>query len=250
MVVELKDALTAQDAPVPIVRVVVTFLLALADEVCRTVTESPLLTAPAAEVQLLPLPIRYSLPAAPLTEIAVAELMPETVIVFEVMVFFVFTFVWSTKLNGSAQMSRGWVVTLNVPETPPMISVAVTIVEKLPDEVSLIWTVCPLVIVPAADVKAPPLIEYVPPLTEMAVAVLMPEMVTVFEVTGVLSATPVCAVKLNAAGVVSAGIVVLVKVPVTPPTVSVVVVAVSTVAADVCRTLTVCPVVRVPGADV
>ena len=105
LVVDRKDALTAQDAPVPIVRVVVTVVLTLDDEVCRTVTESPLLTVLAIDVQVLPFPMRYSLLEAPLIEIAVAELMPETVMVFEVTVLLVFTFVWSTKLNESGQMS-------------------------------------------------------------------------------------------------------------------------------------------------
>ena len=104
LVVDLKDALTAQDGPAPIVRVVVTVVLALEDEVCRTVTESPLLTVPAANVQVLPFPMRYSL-EAPLIEIAVAELIPDTVMVFEVIVLLVFTFVSLTNMNESGQMS-------------------------------------------------------------------------------------------------------------------------------------------------
>ena len=104
LVVDLKDALTAQGL-VPIVRVVVTVVLALDDEVCRTVTESPLLTVPAADVQVLPFPMRYSLPVAPLMEIAVAELMPDTVMVFEVILLLVFTFVSLTNMNESGQMS-------------------------------------------------------------------------------------------------------------------------------------------------
>ena len=89
-------------------------------------------------------------------------------------------------------------------------------------------------IVPAALVKVPPSIEYDPPaLTLMGAAVLIPVMVTVLEVATVLNATSVCGMKLKASGVVSAGTVVTLKPPFTPPTVRVTVVVIAGFAEDV-----------------
>jgi hypothetical protein len=81
--------------------------------------------------------------------------------------------------------------------------------------------------------------------TLMMAGALMPLTVMVLEVTTVLSATSVCGVKLKGSGVVSAVTVVLVKVSLTPPMVSVVWVAVLKDAAEVWRTLKVCPLVMV-----
>lgn len=66
----------------------------------------------------------------------------------------------------------------------------------------------------------------------------MPVIVTELDVTDALGATPVWFVKLNAFGVVSATLVVLVKVPLTPPIVKVVVTVVLNAADAACRTQT------------
>jgi hypothetical protein len=80
-----------------------------------------------------------------------------------------------------------------------------------------------LVTVPDALVYAPPLTEYVPPaVIDIGDAALIPDTVIVFDVTTVLSATPVWSVKVNGLGVVSvADRVVTLKVSLTPPMVSV-----------------------------
>jgi hypothetical protein len=61
------------------------------------------------------------------------------------------------------------------------------------------------VTVPAVDVKAPPLIEYSPPVMEIALAALIPEMVISLEGTAADNAVPACAVNVKALGVVSTG---------------------------------------------
>ena len=65
-----------------------------------------------------------------------------------------------------------------------------------------------MVTVPAALVAAPPLIEYCPPVILIGAAVLIPATVIAFEVIFALSAAPVTTAKLNASGVVSAGIII------------------------------------------
>jgi hypothetical protein len=69
----------------------------------------------------------------------------------------------------------------------------------------------------------------------------MPLMVTVFEVTGVLSGTSVWAVKVKASGVVSGGRVVTLKVLVAPPMVRTVLVVSLKAAELVWRTQTALP---------
>jgi hypothetical protein len=61
--------------------------------------------------------------------------------------------------------------------------------------------VLPLLTVPAADVYAPPLIEYCPPAIDIATAVEIPDTVMIFEVTVVFGATPVRSVKKKGVGV-------------------------------------------------
>ena len=80
-------------------------------------------------------------------------------------------------------------VTLNVSDTPPIVSVAFVVVELIPDEVCRTVTVLPLFTVPLALVYEPLLIEYVPPVIEMGVAVSIPDTVMVFDVITVLKAT-------------------------------------------------------------
>ena len=84
-------------------------------------------------------------------------------------------------------------VTLNVSDIPPIVSVTFVVVELLPDEVCRTVTVLPLFTasLALALVYAPPLMEYSPPIIEMSAAVLMPETVMVFDVITVLNAKPV-----------------------------------------------------------
>jgi hypothetical protein len=67
------------------VSVVVVVVLLVEAEVCRTRTVSPSLTVLADEIHA-PLLMRYSLEAAPPTEIDAGELMPLTVIAFDMRV--------------------------------------------------------------------------------------------------------------------------------------------------------------------
>lgn len=83
--------------------------------------------------------------------------------------------------------------------------------------------------VPAALVYAPPAMEYcafVPPLIEIGDGALMPPTVMLFDVITVYVALSVCAVKLNAFGMVSVvdARAVTENAPFTPPMVSVTVV--------------------------
>ena len=113
---------------------------------------------------------------------------------------------------------------------------------------SLTTSVWPFVIVPAALVKAPPAIEYSPPVMLIGDAVLIPETVTAVELIVAFRAAPVTAVKLNALGVVSGNSVVTLKVCATPPTVKVACVVAPKVAAVARLTTTVWPLVTVPAA--
>jgi hypothetical protein len=132
--------------------------------------------------------------------------------------------VCATKLNASGVVSpAASVVAQNEPVTPPTVSVAQVCVPLLADEVRPTLTVFPLATVDAALPKGPPLTEYVPPATLIGAGALIPEIVAPTDVMVVFSATPVCAGKLNASGVVSmpAARVVAQNEPVTPPMFSV-----------------------------
>ena len=74
---------------------------------------------------------------------------------------------------------------------------------------------------PAALVNAPPFTEYWPPEILIGATSLMPEIVTLFEITSEPNSALVTWMKLNESGVVSAGIVVTVKLSPTPPIVTV-----------------------------
>ena len=102
---------------------------------------------------------------------------------------------------------------------------------------------------PLELVYDPPLIEYVPPVMEMGVAVSIPDTVMVFDVITVLNATFVRSVKVNWSGVVSGpagGSVVTLKVSDTPPIVSIAFVVVELLPDEVCRTVTVSLLLTVP----
>lgn len=87
-------------------------------------------------------------------------------------------------------------------------------------------TVWPLTTVPGALVYAPLPMLYSPFVTEISDGALVPQTVIPLEITRVLSAAFVTAVKLNASGVESAAAVVTLKVPLTPPIVTVALVVV------------------------
>ena len=159
--------------------------------------------------------------------------MPDTVIAFETMNVFSATFVWAVKLKASGVVSAARVVTLNPAELPPIVSVAVVVVEKLAEDVWRTVTVWPFDTVPAVVVYAPPLIAYSPPLTEIAVGASTPDTVIALDTMTVLRATSVWAVKLKAPGVVSAARVVTLNPAETPPIVSVAVVVVEKLAEEV-----------------
>ncbi len=81
-----------------------------------------------------------------------------------------------------------------MPVTPPILRVRTVAVEKLDDDVWRTVTVFPLFTVPAAEVNAPPLIEYwqadpLQELIETGAAALMPVTVMVFDDITVFTAT-------------------------------------------------------------
>jgi len=84
-------------------------------------------------------------------------------------------------VNGSGVVSAAIVVTLKVSLTPPMVSVASVVVEKLFAEVCRTLTESPLSTLPTADVNVPLLIEYSPPVIEIGAVSLMPDTVMLFE---------------------------------------------------------------------
>ena len=89
---------------------------------------------------------------------------------------------------------------------------------------------------------------YSPPVTEIAAAAVIPATVIAFEVITLDIATSVWSVKENASGAVSSASVVLVKVSLTPPMVSTVLVAVEKLPLEVWRTVTVLPFSTVPAS--
>ena len=95
------------------------------------------------------------------------------------------------------------VVTLNVSDTPPIVSVASVVVLKLPDDVCCTVTVSPLVTVPAFDVYAPVLTLYAPTVIDIFAAVLIPATVISSDVIRVFNATSVWSVNVNWSGDVS-----------------------------------------------
>ena len=103
---------------------------------------------------------------------------------------------------------------------------------------------------PAADVKAPPSIEYSPPVIVTAAALLMPVIVTSFDENTCPRTTLLVAWNWNASGVVSTARVVAVKVPVTPPTLSVALAGVENWPEEVTRTWIRWSLVKVPAAFV
>lgn len=174
-------------------------------------------------------------------------LIPLMVIVFDVISAFRLAFVTSVKVKAFGVVSNAAVVTLHVSFTPPTVTVAVIAVLNDALEVSRTSKVWPFVILPDVP-HAPPLIDICAPVpvTDTGVVVLMPLMVTGFDVTSVLCVAPVTSVKVNALGVVSAATVATLHTSVTPPTFTVAVIVVVIELLDVRRTASVCPLVMVP----
>jgi hypothetical protein len=102
-------------------------------------------------------------------------------------------------------MSIANVVAVNAAAMPPTVSVAVDPVENWADVVRRTRTRWLLVTVPAADVNAPPSIEYSPPAIETAAAAVMPVIVTSAEVTELERDMSPWPANVNAFGVVSGG---------------------------------------------
>jgi hypothetical protein len=97
------------------------------------------------------------------------------------------------------------VVDVNVPDTPPIVSVVETEAFGEAAEVWRTQTDCPAEIVPGADVNtAPQPIEYSPPVTATGLAELVPLIVMLLDVTGVARDTPDCGMKAKLSGAVSA----------------------------------------------
>src|SRR5690606_15609547 len=130
------------------------------------------------------------------------------------------TSAWSAKMNASGVVSGGAaaVVLVKVALTPPTVRVVLVAASAPAALVCRTQTAWPGATLPAAVVNAPPQPrEYSPPVTVTGAAVLMPAIVAAPDTTRVDGATSVASAKAKASGVVSAGIVVLVNVAVTPP---------------------------------
>ena len=99
------------------------------------------------------------------------------------------TLLWNW--NASGVVSAANVVAENVAETPPTVRIALAAVENWLEAVTRTWSLCPLPTDPAAEVKAPPLIEYSPPVIETAAAALKPATVISLDVMTADSSVPV-----------------------------------------------------------
>ena len=134
------------------------------------------------------------------------------------------------------------VVLVKVSATPPTVSVVSVMVSGAAALVCRTQMLWPGFTLPGAAVKTPvQLAEYSPPTTDTGAAPLMPVIATAPEAITADGATSAWSAKENASGVVSAGTVVLVNVPMMPPTLSVVTVLVPGLAELVCRTQTMEP---------
>ena len=184
-----------------------------------------------------------------MTEIAAAVLMPATVIALEVITAPRAALVTSVNVKAFGVASAATVVLVNVSDTPPMVRTVLVAVAKLAEAVCRTQTVWPLAMVPAVDTKVTvhPT-EYVPPVTEIAAAALMPATVIALDVITAPGTAFITSVKVKALGVVSAAAVVLEKMSKTPPMVSAVSVCVEKLDEAVWRTQTVWPLLMVDAA--
>src|SRR5262245_38152570 len=167
----------------------------------RTVTCWLLVMVPAALVKAPP-SMEYS-PNAML--IGAAALMPVMATLFEVTTACIAAPVTAANWKASGVLSSASVVAVKVADTPPTVSTAFAAVENWPEEPTRTVTTWLLLIVPAAEVNAPPSIEYWPPVIEIAAAALMPVMVAWLDVTCVDNAASDLAPNAKLSGVVSTG---------------------------------------------
>ena len=145
--------LKMSDTP-PMVSVASVFVEKLDDDVCCTVTVLPLATVPL-ELTYAPPLMEY---VPPVIEMGDVVFIPDTLIALDVITALTATPVWSVNVNASGIMSTS-VVTLKVSDTPPMVSTAFVVVEKLDDEVCRTVTVLLFATDPPELVYAPPLME-------------------------------------------------------------------------------------------
>jgi hypothetical protein len=102
-------------------------------------------------------------------------------------------------------LAAALVVTVYVPATQPIVSIALLAVEFAGDDTSLTTIISPELVVPVRVVNGVLLILYSPPTIEMIEDPVIPETVVGTDVYCVESSAPATAEKLNAVGVVSAG---------------------------------------------
>ena len=153
-------------------------------------------------------------------------LMPVMVTALDVVTEPMATLVCAEKLNASGVVIAARVVTSNVEDTVPTVTVAVVLVLKLADAVCFSARVSPFLSTPGTLVNAAPLILNSPPTMVTGTVVLMPLMVTVLERTTAEMAVLFSATKLNGSGVVRAARVVTSNPVENAPMVTVVVVLV------------------------
>jgi hypothetical protein len=170
------------------------------EAIALTATVWPALTDPAALANAPP-SIEYS-PFSMLIGTAIS--MPATATASEVAHTPRVASTLGSNSNPSGVVSGSRVVAANEADTPPTVSTALTEVENSPDVVSRTRIRWLLATEPAAAVKAPPSIEYSPPVIETGALELIPEMTISFDVTPTDNAVPDWAAKENGFGVVSA----------------------------------------------
>lgn len=136
--------------------------------------------------------------------------------------------------------------------TPPIVRVAIPVVEKALAEVRYTTTESPVFTSPVLPVRAPALIRYNHQEMEIAEPVLIPVTVIALEVYPLLRAAPVMVLKEKASGVSSrtSPVVVTLNAPVTPPIVKIAEVRVENALAEVRYSVTVCPEEMSPGLPV
>lgn len=96
-------------------------------------------------------------------------------------------------------------MTVNAPETHPIVNVALVLVDAEEDDVTRNSTVSQELTAPVTVVKGPLLMLYSPPMMESAVCPVIPETVIGLDTYRVESVAPVTPEKLNASGITSAG---------------------------------------------
>jgi hypothetical protein len=154
-----------------------------------------------------PLPIAYSLPAAPKIETDVGASIPVIATAFDVQAALVGALVTGVKLNGSGVVSTtsDAVVHVKFALTPPMVTVDVVELFAVRDVVcrtTMLW----LLVIDPVVAKAPPLTDISEPLVPVTVAgaaALIPVIACASDVHVAFVGCPDFEAKLNGSGVVS-----------------------------------------------